>query len=160
MGWRGRGRYPGNGPFRDLPPYQRPGRIYGYGRGMGYGRGYGFFGSRYGRGVRYSNPYSCARFPWLPRWWWTDPKYESMPYPPAPDVNAELERLQAERKALEKNIDEMKKHVKEGTMPAVWSEQPYYSLRDYPGSPEEEKKILEEQMKAIKKRLENLKEGD
>jgi hypothetical protein len=54
----------------------------------------------------------------------------------------------------------MKKHVEEGTMPAAWSEQPYYNLRDYPGSPEEEKKILEEQMKAIKKRLDDLKEGD
>jgi hypothetical protein len=115
----------------------------------------------YGRGVKSSNPYSCARFPWLPRWWWVDPKYESRaPYPPTPDVNSELERLQSERKALEKDIDEMKKHVEEGTMPAAWSEQPYYSLRDYPVPPEEEKKILEEQMKAIKKRLEDLKGGD
>lgn len=27
----GRGRWPGNGPFRDLPPWERPGWIYGRG---------------------------------------------------------------------------------------------------------------------------------
>lgn len=36
MGWRGRGtrgagRWPGYGPFSDLPPWQRPGRLYGRG---------------------------------------------------------------------------------------------------------------------------------
>lgn len=27
----GRGRWPGNGPFRDLPPWERPGWLYGRG---------------------------------------------------------------------------------------------------------------------------------
>jgi hypothetical protein len=27
----GRGRWPGNGPFSHLPPWQRPGRLYGRG---------------------------------------------------------------------------------------------------------------------------------
>ena len=171
MGYRGRrGRYPGNGPFRDLPPYQRPGRLYGYGRGMGYGRGYGYYGAGYGRGYGYASPTSCARFPWLPRWWWADPKYgSSMPYPPTPNTGAELNRLQAERTALEKSIEEMKRHIEEGTVPAIWPTQPlpYYGTGAYAPSPEQEKKLLEEQMtaissqrEAIKKRLEEIKEGD
>ena len=32
-----------------------------FGWGRGFGRGLGWWG----------NPYVCARFPWLPRWWWT-----------------------------------------------------------------------------------------
>jgi len=154
MGWRGRGggwgRWPGRG-------------LYGYGRGMGYGRGYG-------RGYGYSSPYSCVRFPWLPRWWWADPKYgSSLPYPPTPDTSAELDRLQAERMALERNIEEMKRHVEEGTKPATWPTQPlpYYGTGAYAPSPEQEKKLLEEQnemiasqMEAIKKRLEEIKKED
>lgn len=31
-----------------------------FGWGRGFGRGFGWGG----------NPYVCARFPWLPRWWW------------------------------------------------------------------------------------------
>ncbi|WP_455364525.1 DUF5320 domain-containing protein [[Eubacterium] cellulosolvens] len=34
MGWRGRGMYgpwPGRGPFSNLPPWQRPGWLYGRG---------------------------------------------------------------------------------------------------------------------------------
>jgi len=171
MGYRGRrGRYPGNGPFRDLPPYQRPGRLYGYGRGMGYGRGYGYFGAGYGRGYGYAAPSNCAKFPWLPRGWWADPKYgSSWPYSPTPDTSAELDRLQVERAALEKDIEEMKKHVEEGTVPTTWPTQPlpYYGTGVYAPSPEQEKKLLEEQMTvissqkdAIKKRLEEIKEGN
>ena len=171
MGYRGRrGRYPGNGPFRDLPPYQRPGWLYGYGRGMGYGRGYGYYGAGYGRGYSYASPYNCARFPSLPRWWWADPKYgSSESYPPTLDTSAELERLQAERTALEKDIEEMKRHVDLDTTPATWPIQPlpYYRAGIYAPSPEQEKTLLEEQMtaissqmEAIKKRLEEIKEGD
>jgi len=169
MGYRGRrGRYPGNGPFRDLPPYQRPGRLYGYGRGMGYGRGYGYYSAGYGRGS--VSPYSCARFPWLPRWWWDDPKYgSSWPYPPTPNTGAELDRLQTERMALEKDIEAMRRHVEEGTTPATWPTQPlpYYGTGAYAPSPEQEKELLEgqmtaiaSQMEAIKKRLEEIKEGN
>lgn len=87
MGWRGGGRgrggpWPGRGPFSYLPPWQRPGWLFGYGRGVGYG--YGGFG--YGRGLGYGrgtgygygayyNPWACQRFPWLPRWWWANPSY-------------------------------------------------------------------------------------
>lgn len=31
MGWGGRGRWPGHGPFSYLPPWQRPGWVYGRG---------------------------------------------------------------------------------------------------------------------------------
>ena len=38
----GRGRWPGNGPFRNLPPWERPGWLYGRGSCwyMGYQPGY------------------------------------------------------------------------------------------------------------------------
>ena len=79
MGWRGGGRgrsgpWPGRGPFSSLPPWQRPGWLFGYGRGMGYGMGIGYGrGLGYGyRGAQY-NPWVCQRFPWLPRWWWARP---------------------------------------------------------------------------------------
>ena len=54
--------YPGNGPFRDLPPWQRPGRNYRAGAGV----------------MAAIDPYTCQRFPWLPRGWWayTDVKPE------------------------------------------------------------------------------------
>jgi len=80
-----------------------------------------------------------------------------------------LERLQADRVALERNIEEMRKHVEEGTTPTTWPTQPlpYYGTGAYAPSPEQEKKILEEQMtaissqmEAIKKRLEEIKVGD
>jgi len=78
-GWRGRGRgwagpWPGRGPFSYLPPWQRPGWLFGgFGRGFGgrlwgFGRGFGGWGYPY-------NPWVCARFPWLPRWWWANPAY-------------------------------------------------------------------------------------
>ena len=37
-GNRGRGQWPGNGPFRNLPPWERPGWLYGRGScwSMGY----------------------------------------------------------------------------------------------------------------------------
>ncbi len=68
MGWRGRGggwnkRWSSGGPFSDLPPWQRPGWQYGGGRPSNIS-------------VKDTSP-NCFRFPWLPRWWWADPKYAS-----------------------------------------------------------------------------------
>jgi len=74
-GWRGRGGgwagpWPGRGPFSYLPPWQRPGWLFGFGRGFG----------RWLWGYPY-NPWVCARSPWLPRWWWAYPKYKyGLPY--------------------------------------------------------------------------------
>ncbi|RLG56103.1 MAG: hypothetical protein DRN95_07210 [Candidatus Hydrothermarchaeota archaeon] len=111
MGYRGRrGIYPGNGPFRDLPPWQRPGWVYGYGRG--YGGWYWYRG----------DPTRCARFPWLPRWWWANPNYQgTVPVPPAsdpataPPVPAIDERkfLQEQSKYLEEELAAIKKRLEE-----------------------------------------------
>ncbi|PUA34082.1 MAG: hypothetical protein B9J98_01495 [Candidatus Terraquivivens tikiterensis] len=63
-GWRGMaGPWPGRGPFSYLPPWQRPGWLFGFGRGFGWLWSYLY------------NPWVCARFPWLPRWWWAYPLY-------------------------------------------------------------------------------------
>ena len=108
MGYRGRrGRYPGNGPFRDLPPWQRPGQVYGY--GLGYGRGYGYMG----------DPTKCARFPWLPRWWWSNPDYQgAVPVPPvdasaAAPVPDERIFLQGQTKYLEQELAAIRKRLEE-----------------------------------------------
>jgi hypothetical protein len=93
------GRYPGNGPFRDLPPWQRPGWIYG--GGAGWGRYYT------------DDPTKCARFPWLPRWWWSNPENSSqfpISQPPAPQ---EREFLEEQKTFLENNIAEIKKRLEE-----------------------------------------------
>ena len=113
MGYRGRrGRYPGNGPFRDLPPYQRPGRLYG--RGMGYGRGYGYYGAGYGRKYGSASLYNCARFPWLPRWWWTNPDTAGEYHvPPAASTEQRRKYLEDHMKLLEQEISEVRKRLEE-----------------------------------------------
>lgn len=113
MGYRGRGgRYPGNGPFRDLPPWQRPGWVYGSGRGYGLG---------YGRGYYAGDPSKCARFPWLPRWWWANPNYQgaaqvpttgdptAVPTPPDERafLNDQLKYLEQELTGIRKRLDEL-----------------------------------------------------
>ena len=170
MGWRGRGggrggRWPGAGPFSNLPPWQRPGWLYGYGRGYGLG-----YGSGYGRpyGYRYSSPYSCARFPWLPRWWWANPSYQyNWPNPPTLDPSAELDRLKAEKDALMGEIEEMKRHVEAGTTPTASRFPAPYGFQPYGVAHESERKFLEQQrdaiaseMEAIKKRLGELEKGE
>jgi len=139
MGWRGRGRgfsgpWPGRGPFSYLPPWQRPGWLYGYGRGFGYG----YWGAQY-------NPYVCQRFPWLPRWWWTNPQTYGYlaPYPATqPTETAKPEEGgQVSQPFM-------------GAMPFSWPAP----------TPEQEKQFLDQQiraleaqMDAIRKRLEELK---
>lgn len=87
MGYRRRtdfDQWPGRGPFSHLPPWQRPGRAFG---GRGYGRGS-------------SNPRVCARFPWLPRWWWADPKYAYQPPTLTTAPQDEIAALEESKKAL------------------------------------------------------------
>jgi hypothetical protein len=113
MGYRGRGgRYPGNGPFRDLPPWQRPGWVYGSSRGYGLG---------YGRGYYAGDPSKCARFPWLSRWWWANPTYQgtaqvpttgdptAVPTPPDERafLNDQLKYLEQELTGIRKRLDEL-----------------------------------------------------
>jgi hypothetical protein len=97
----------------------------GYGRGLGYGRGYGL---GYGRGIGWRYSYygldlsRCVRFPWLPRWWWSNPSYArtyptttinraAVPYP-ATDERAYLEDqmkyMEQELTAIKKRLDELK----------------------------------------------------
>lgn len=58
---RGRGAYPGNGPFRDLLPWQRPGWLYGEGAEV----------------METNDPNRCQRFPQLPRRWWVNTEAKS-----------------------------------------------------------------------------------
>lgn len=93
-----RNQYPGNGPFRDLPPTQRPGYLYG-GRGRGY---------------RGTDPTKCARFPWLPRWWWTNP--ENFPEGTAPPTEApstEKEFLENQLEYMAKEMEQIKSRIED-----------------------------------------------
>jgi hypothetical protein len=109
MGWRRRAyfdRWPGNGPYSYLPPWQRPGRVYGGGRGYG----------RWWTG----DPPSCIRFPRLPRWWWADPKYD---YQPSSFTTASQDEITAleesknalneEKTSIEQEIDDVEERLKE-----------------------------------------------
>ena len=104
----------------------------GYGRGFGFGRGFGRgYGLGYGRGYGWGygynvDPSKCARFPWLPRWWWSNPSYAgtypaptttgvaapASPYYPVPDERAYLEDqmkyMEQELAAIKNRLDEMK----------------------------------------------------
>jgi hypothetical protein len=161
MGWRGSwggwsGRWPGRGPFSNLPPWQRPGWLYGYGRGLGY---------VYGLDSGFS-PYTCARFPWLPRWWWANTGYRyNWPYQPEIDPNIELFRLEAEKEALQRDIEEMKKNIAKGSTPAIWPRamaSPYGGLSYMAPSPlqeeflKQQRNFISTQIEVINKCLEEL----
>ena len=102
MGYRRRAyfdQWPGNGPCSQLPPWQRPGRVYG-GRGQG------------------ANPQACASFPGRPRWWWATPAYTYQPPTPAPqDEIAALEdskkELGEEKASIEQEINDIETYLKE-----------------------------------------------
>ena len=99
MGYRGRrGRYPGNGPFRNLPPWGRPGWVYGYGVGRG----------------SLGDQSKCVRFPWLPRWWWVNPD-PAGGYPELPAASTEDQRkfLEDNMKLLEQELSEVKKRLED-----------------------------------------------
>ena len=76
MGWRGRGRWPGYGPFSHLPPWERPGWLYGRG--------------------------ACWwLYPNLPS---TRPRYLPRYYPPIPTPQDEADLLGAQKTALEEEM--------------------------------------------------------
>ena len=89
-----RNRYPGNGSFRDLPPYQRPGYNYG------------------GRGYWGTDPTKCARFPWLQRWWWANPEGET-PVGPAVVPASEREFLETQLGYLNQELEQIKNRLDE-----------------------------------------------
>jgi hypothetical protein len=109
MGWRRRAYFdqcPGRGPYSYLPPWQRPGRVYGGGRG--YGRWWS------------GNSRVCARYPWLPRWWWTDSKYNYQPSIATPTPQEEITALEESRSVLgeektsiEQEINDVEEKLKE-----------------------------------------------
>ena len=89
-----RNRYPGNGPFRDIPPYQRPGFLYGNERV--------YLGT---------DPTRCARFPWLQRWWWANPEAGEAPLVLASEkefLEAQLSYLNRELEQINKRLEEIK----------------------------------------------------
>lgn len=77
--------------------------------------------------------------------------------------------MEAEKEALIRDIEEMKKHIAEGTTPTIWPRSmstPYGIMPYIAPSPEHEKEFLERQrnlisnqIEAIKKRLEELEKG-
>ncbi len=81
---KGRGIYPGNGPFRNLPPWERPGWV-----------------------SDSANPGACTRYPWLSRGWWayTDPSVN------APTIDAKL--LEQYVKATENQLTILKTRLAE-----------------------------------------------
>jgi hypothetical protein len=106
MGYRRRaysGQWPGNGPYSNLPPWQRPGRMYG---GRGYGRRWNV------------DPRTCAMFPGRPRWWWADPTYAYQPPTLTPQeeivaLEENKKELNQEKASIEQEINEVETQVKE-----------------------------------------------
>ena len=96
----GRRRYPGNGPWSDVSPAQRPGWNYGYGRGYGRGYGYGFTGA---------DPTRCSRFPWLSRWWWSNPDTVAPTGSEKVFLEGQVNALTQELEDLKKRLDELPK---------------------------------------------------
>ena len=96
MSYGRRNRYPGNGPFSEIPPYERPGYLYR-------GRGRGYWGT---------DPTKCARFPWLPRWWWTNPNLEN-PTPPLAIPESEKEFLETQLVYLKKELEQIRNRLDE-----------------------------------------------
>jgi prefoldin subunit 5 len=86
------------------------------------------------------------------------------------DPSSELARLEAEKEALMRDIEEMKKHIAEGTTPSMWPRTmatPYGAPPYVAPSTEQEKEFLEQQrniisnqIEAIKKHLEELEKGE
>ena len=93
-----RNRYPGNDPFSDLPPNQRPGFQYGGGRG--------YWGD---------DPTKCARFPWMPRWWWANPDEVPPTEAPVPMAAPESEKefLETQLGYLSKEIEQIRNRLEE-----------------------------------------------
>jgi len=99
-GWRGRGGgwagpWPGRGPFSYLPPWQRPGWLFG--------RGWCWWLWCYPY-----NPWVRAKFPWLSKWW---------TYPQSPeDEIATLEdykkELEDEKASIEQEISDVEARIK------------------------------------------------
>ena len=100
MGYRARGYGIGRGSRR------------GYGYGRGYGRGYG---DGTGYAAYPGDPTKCVKFPWLQRWWWTNPNTDAAaPFvPPTPTSDQEKQFLADQVKYMEQELSALKKRLEE-----------------------------------------------
>jgi hypothetical protein len=115
MGFRNRGGgwagpWPGRGPFSYLPPWERPGRLYGFGQ---------VFDKR--RSYLYSS-WAYARFPWLSKRGWPYPQHAYPLTSPATAISPKEElaaledyvkKLGAERLDLEHELKSVELRIKE-----------------------------------------------
>ena len=106
MGWRGRGGggwsgpWPGRGPFSYLPPWQRPGWLYGRGACW-------WLFATYLRGVAPGVP--PAEAPTTP----IVPTVPATPFVPAFTKEQERQMLEQQVKALEAQLDAIRKRLEE-----------------------------------------------
>lgn len=134
-------------------PYGGPGWGFGFGWGRGRGGGRGW-----GRGWS-GNPYVCARFPWLPRWWWTGMYGPMTPFtgtsgmPYSPYYESSYSPYATPTTAMPSM-----------TYPSPYAQSPYSTGMALPQIPKEQEKqmlegqaaALQQQLDQIKKRLEEL----
>jgi len=97
MGWRGRGRgWPGRGPFSYLPPWQRPGWLYG-------------------RGACWwlYPPYLQTTMPTIPEQTSVPPTIPTMPFAPTMSKEQEIPILEQQMTFLQSQLDAIKKRLEE-----------------------------------------------
>lgn len=64
---------------------------------------------RYGQGGRYGWPSRCARYPWLPRWWWAAENC----LPTQPTKKEEMNVLEEEAKSLREDLKAIDARIKQ-----------------------------------------------
>ena len=104
MGWRRRswiGPWPGRGPFSDLPPWRRPGWVYG---GRGFGRGRGWRNMYWATGVPGWAGYG-AYAPGFGYW--------GNPYNAEVTQQQEADMLKEQAKAMKEEMDSLNERIKE-----------------------------------------------
>jgi len=104
MGWRGRGGgwggpWPGRGPFSYLPPWQRPGWLYGRGACWWLLTPY----------LQTSIPQVTGDVPPT----WVPPTVPASPLMPALTKEQETQMLEQQVKALESHLDAIRKRLEE-----------------------------------------------
>ena len=53
----------------------------------------------------------CQRFPWLPRWWWSDPDYQGVYPPKALTPENERQLIEEQITAAENHIKALRTHL-------------------------------------------------
>ena len=98
MEWRGRGRgiWPGRGPFSNLPPWQRPGWVYGRGACW-------WLLDPNAKTTLSTNPDSTVTSPIVPR----------APFMPTLSKDQEIDMLEQQMQFLKTQLDAFKKRLDE-----------------------------------------------